>query len=374
MSLGEALRRRLLSHRWPPPWIGPSRGRTRLILHIGLHKTATTTIQIALRTHALRLARMGILFPRICTSGTHHGLAKRWVPRLGPDYDLPGGPLAGWERLAREFAGSGRTVVLSSEEFSRVVAGPRGQLAELKSLLSAFDEVEVLCVLRGQIGFAQSVYVQISRHSLPPAPGYLAGAAIRKGLAGGLIADYGLLHERLCRAFAPGQIRYLCYDTAAAEPGSVPGAFFRAIGVPPAAVPALAVPAANVSRPPLAVWAANALMQGRPGPHALVMLAARALEEVHGPGRTSCIFSRDEAARLAEHFNARNAAFAALVQETQPGFAMAPLAVDEGAIHREDLGRPFWRRLRELRAAAPGGDPAGTAATDGAVASAGAMD
>lgn len=370
MSLGDALRDRLLPRRWPPPWIGPRRGRTRLVLHIGLHKTATSTIQLALRTHMLKLARLGIVYPRICPSGTHHGLVKAWVPQLGPEYDLPGGPAAGWARIVREFAGCGRTVVLSSEEFSRVAAGPAAHLAELRGYLDAFDEVEVLCVLRGQIGFAQSVYLQISRHSPPPAPGFLAGTAIRKGIAGGLVADFALLHARLARAFDPARIRYLCYDTAAREPGSVPGAFFRALGVPAAEVPGLAVPAVNISKPALAVWAANTLTRDGPGPQALVRLAAQALDEIYGPGRRSCLFSRDEAARLAEHFNARNAAFADIVRRIQPGFAVADLAVDPGAIHREDIGRDFWARLRELRAAAAPadrGDPPETVAPASAI-------
>lgn len=348
--------------RWPPPWLGPRGRETRVLLHIGMHKTGTTTIQSALRSHRMALARLGILYPRLGAVDVHHGLARAWVRILSEDYDLAGGPEAAWERLAEHYAGSRRLVVLSSEEFSRLGGVAPVDPAGLRARAAAIGRVEVLCVLRGQIAFAQSVYAQISRRRRPEPPQAIVRNLLTTGLVhrpstdgGGLFADYGALYDRLLSGFAPEELHFLSFEAAAAGPGSVTGAFFRALGLDGRRALRFGVPAENVSPPALAVWAAAELAgPGRgPVPPALVAAAAAALSAEFGTARSS-IFTREEAARLAAHFNPLNRALAARIGRLQPGFALPELGPEPGAVHREDLTPAFWARLRA--AAAAGGE------------------
>jgi hypothetical protein len=359
VSLAGLIERRLLppAVRWPPPWLGPRGEATRIVVHIGLHKTGSTAIQAALSANRLALARRGILYPRLGPVDRHHYLARAWV-RVGKVYALPGGPLGAWARLARQFAGCGRTVVLSSEAFAQL-AGPRPvDPRGLREKLEAFDEVRITCVLRGQVGWAQSVWLQSARRMRPPPPEAMVAGMVGTGLlappaegGAGLFADYTLLLDRLSEGFAPAEIRFLGYEEAAAGPGAVSGAFLRALGVSEAAAARLAGPRLNVSPPPLAVLAALEATAPAPGgaDPATVAAAARALSDVFGPDTPGCIFTRAEVRALADRFGPANAALAARLAPVQPGFALPPLDLPPGTVHREDLGREFRARFAALR-------------------------
>ena len=66
----------------------------RAILHIGTHKTATTTLQDSFRLNAALLARRGLIYPQIdARHSGHHGLVTDWNP-LPAVYHLPGGSMA----------------------------------------------------------------------------------------------------------------------------------------------------------------------------------------------------------------------------------------------------------------------------------------
>lgn len=374
MSLRARLERRLLppAVRWPPPWLGPRGEGTRIVLHIGLHKTGSTAVQETLRANRLALARRGILYPRLGPADVHHYLARVWV-RVGKVYALPGGALGSWGRLARQFAGCGRTVVLSSEAFARLT-GPRAvEPSELRARLATVGAPEILCVLRGQVALAQSVWLQTARRMRPPPPETMVEAMLETGLlqrpsplGSGLFADYTALHDRLATAFAPGEMRFIPYEAAAAGPGAVPGAVLRALGLPEEVAARMAAPRLNVSPPALAVLAAQTLAAeaGRVATAAEVAAAAGLLAERFGPAAPGCIFTRAEVQALAARFEPLNAALAARLAPVQGAFALPPLAMPPGTVHREDLGPDF---LAALRARLSGPPPSGDAAIPGAL-------
>lgn len=95
----------------------------RLILHCGLHKTGTTSLQTVMRDAAGRLPAHGVLYPRAGRldqlGGGHHNLA--WELRQDRRFRREAGTLAD---LAAEVAGFEGDVVLSSEDFENALDDP----------------------------------------------------------------------------------------------------------------------------------------------------------------------------------------------------------------------------------------------------------
>lgn len=306
---------------------------SRVILHIGLHKTGTTFLQDSLAANRAALARHGVIYPEIGRANGHHALVTRWQPL--PEHlcaDTPAIDL--WRGLAR-LADGRNTVILSSEEFSR--GDRRVDLAEIRALLAAFDRVEVVCFLRHQLPLLQSIQLQITRaRALPAFPALLAGAR-RSGQATGVFLDFGALHDWLSGAFAPDRIRFVDYARARRAPGGLLGALLEICGAT-GALPDTMPPKANVSPDPLAFWLARQRCPEGPVPDRLLAEARAALDRRFGAGRRSTLYTRAEYRTLVAHFAPINAAFQARIETFQPGFTLSPpdpLPAD--TLWREDL-------------------------------------
>jgi hypothetical protein len=309
-----------------------------LVLHIGTHKTGTTALQQTLLANCDALAARGFDYPRLGRDAGHHLLVTRWIdlPRRHDD----GRPaLAHWRRLAARHAGGDRTLVLSSEGFSR--ARPQTvDFGELAGLAAGFGRRTVVCYLRNQAAFIQSVYVEVlKRGRLVDFDGFVAGC-IAEAYAGGLFLDYGALFAQVRAGFAPDEIRFFAYEEAVRHPGGLVGHFLATIGAPPC--PPLT---ANVSPGPVALWAAlRRAAPRRPSP-AGIAAAERALRTLYGDARPT-LFTRAQLAALRARFEPLNRAAEAAVAD--PGFRLAPLAVSGPVVHRDELDLE-----RLLAAAAP---------------------
>lgn len=146
---------------------------TRLVVHMGAAKTATTYIQHALYINTEVLREYGIYLPtsgRLSEFGgrsvAHHNLAweltkdERFRPRAGR-----------WSDLAAEIEGVDCPVVLlSCEGFERISRNPalRDVLAEQLHRLS--DDVRVVYVVRDQLSQINSLYAQAVKQFAPPQP------------------------------------------------------------------------------------------------------------------------------------------------------------------------------------------------------------
>ena len=53
---------------------------SRIILHVGTHKTATTTLQDTCAANRRRLAAHGVVFPEVGPTNGQHTLVTRWIP------------------------------------------------------------------------------------------------------------------------------------------------------------------------------------------------------------------------------------------------------------------------------------------------------
>lgn len=339
----------------------------RVILHIGTHKTGSTLIQNSFAANRTLLARHGVIYPEIGRATGHHSLLTRWLT-LDPYYHTPEAPLALWRDLGRH-ARSDSTLVLSSEEFSR---GNRPvNLAEVRDLLAPFDRIEVVCFLRDQMSFLQSIQLEMAKKRAVAGFSALLEGAHKTGYASGLHIDYGGLYDQLLGAFAPDQIRFVDYGQARRAPGGVLGTMLALCGAdlvaealkPPEGPNALV---ANISPDPLATWAAGLMAAPEAPTPALIAQIRTVLDEVFGKGRPSMLYTRAEYRALAAHVAPLNTAFEARLAGVQPGFALSPPDPDPnnlpppqkpgtntgkppGPIWREDMGQGFWVKFaREL--------------------------
>jgi hypothetical protein len=130
----------------------------KLFLHIGTHKTATTSIQFWFDRNRDEILRHGLLYPRtgIIQYAQHRlafALKRRRDKHRGdvPDLDAEIAELR--EAVRRSGAGA---VLISSEEF---FSAPRKRIAALRARLD-FCEPQVLAVVRRQDDFLLSSYDQ----------------------------------------------------------------------------------------------------------------------------------------------------------------------------------------------------------------------
>jgi tetratricopeptide (TPR) repeat protein len=158
--------------------------RRKLILHIGLPKTGTSSIQHFLVTRRKALLRQGFCFPATPGGSTHvamavaaayHGKPRKWqeevkqkamgVPPLLEDF---------WQQFYDEINALGpqiRTVILSAERFSGQLDSQE-KIENLRTALDPlFDDYRVIVYLRRQDAHATSAYSQMLRFGIiePPA-------------------------------------------------------------------------------------------------------------------------------------------------------------------------------------------------------------
>jgi hypothetical protein len=131
--------------------------KKRLIAHIGTHKTGSTSIQKALYESRTQLRKAGVLFPstdRGPRPSKHHSVSTAAKSRD------PAVAEAEHAALMEEFQASGAsTMIVSAEGFS----APNSGVPEFfKRFLGDFD-IEVICYLRRQDLFVESLYNQVLR-------------------------------------------------------------------------------------------------------------------------------------------------------------------------------------------------------------------
>ena len=315
-----------------------------LILHIGTHETGITAVQDIFAASRAGLAEHGVIYPGIGGASGHHGLAGDWTG-LPPSYRLEGGAGPAWAALARAHADTDATVFLSSEAFCRGAPRPV-DMAALRDRMAGFGAVRILCVLRDQASFLQSVWLEIARKRRVPAFGQYLKEALKTGFADGLWLDYGALYDHLLTGFAPEEIEFLSHDAVSSHPGGAAGYMCQYLGLPEAALTAPDAQS-NVSPDPLAFWAAASTAAPARPDAALMALAGRVLAARAGADKRSTLFTRAELARVAARYAPRNAALARRLAPHQPEFAPPAFPDWSDRIHREDLGNRFWIELAQ---------------------------
>jgi len=318
----------------------------RLILHIGTHKTASTMIQNTLFKNRDLLATHGVIYPALGKHTGHHGLLMDWLA-LPAAYQLPKGGLGTLRTLAAEYVETDKTLFLSSEEFSRG-GGTSGRvdMAELRTIFEGFDSVSVLCLLREQWQFLQSVYLEIARNRQPPRPPTLVQTALSTGMVDGPWCSYGSLYDQLLDGFSPNEIHFVDYAQASGHQGGILGVVLSFLELPfgSEALSAVKDGTSNVSPRALPKWASFAIAGGHTADPGLLDAIETAFDLEFGTDRKSCLFTRAEIKGLSDHFAPLNALLEKRVAETQPGFHISSTLPPPDAIYREDITAPFWLR------------------------------
>ncbi|ETA50657.1 hypothetical protein [Ponticoccus alexandrii] len=144
----------------------PRRGRPRLVLHVGTHKTGTTAIQTTLRDNRAALARAGLCYPDPAREPHPHLPAHNFIYRA----TLNGAEAMAAERdrIMAEFRASGADHLILSEEGLSL---PRDVLQDFFVPWSQDFDFEIVCFLRRQDRYAESLFSQYVRENKPIAHG-----------------------------------------------------------------------------------------------------------------------------------------------------------------------------------------------------------
>lgn len=197
----------------------------RLILHVGRHKTGTSTLQATLAESRDALTRQGVLYPALprlkegAGSGgdahiAHHGLARVLDARNGFQGMLPA-MVASIRDQARAAPGLD-TLLLSSEAFPRI-QNP----ALLRAFIGAFGtpEVEVICYVREVLDYAVSAW----RQRIQAQPRFITF----RDYCGRLRS----MESNLAMWESLGRLRLDWYDSALARHGDIVADFLAATGL-----------------------------------------------------------------------------------------------------------------------------------------------
>ena len=319
----------------------------KIVLHIGTHKTASTTIQDMFTANAALLAHYGLIYPQLSRGiSGHHGLVTDWNP-LPERYHLPMGSLANLGKIAASYGTGGQTVFLSSEEFSRGDPGARVDFKALRAALAPFERIEVVCLLREQWHFMQSVYLEVSKTRNPgPVEPYLR-QALETRMIEGLWIDYTLLYDHLLGAFAPDEIFFYNYDLWRLSEGGILGGMMGHLGLNLPLQDLVQVNGGHSNRSPASLpqWAANMVAHPFPAPDWLLEACAHAFDVEYGSGRESVIWHRAEMAALQDLAQDCNSRLCQRLAGVQSDFTMQNSAFTPQTVFRDDITLDFWRRV-----------------------------
>ncbi len=302
-----------------PPAVVPARaaGRggaldgRRLVLHLGLHKTASTWLQRQLLDQAPALRARGILVPQAGLPGPEFRPVR---PGGFPGHQgllaaLRRGDEAPWAALGQEVAQSGcGTVVISCENMALPTDPDRDALlARLFLRLGGARDVQVVAFVRSPDTWAEAYWAE------QVCNGLRAGARTLPEF----LVDHGDSLTDLPALFAPfevfagGPVRLADHDAAAAVPGGHWAALAQAAGLdlPPVPPAAQARTYAGPDRAQVqAALALNAMIAAEP-------LRARTLRAFFavpgGRGSRASFLPPAERRALVQRFAERSGAWAA---------------------------------------------------------------
>lgn len=154
-----------------------------LFLHIGCHKTGTTSIQIACVQNKPILQQQGFDFFNIGAKGNEirNGNTSSWVSRGEEYYDEiyhgRGEKIMKSKELALELSKSKYdNVIMSAEHFSWMI--DTNNISELKRELSEFFNVKIICYIRRQDKLIISHFQQSSSNNDSPSYYYYQGGCL----------------------------------------------------------------------------------------------------------------------------------------------------------------------------------------------------
>lgn len=205
----------------------PRRAGDRIcFLHIGPHKTGTTSIQNALFSNAEKLAEIGVFYPVLTDKSpgrvrrNHTPLARMRVMR-SPDFNKA--PY--WADLGKQIASVPGSIVISSEHFADVLRDEPKYRKTVDFFHGHGFRIVVVAYLRDQPAWLNSWYTQDQRNFMSQRS---FGEFLDDALETGLVDPWAILRrfiddERI-------EVRVVSFDKAVKQ--GLAKSFLRAVGAP----------------------------------------------------------------------------------------------------------------------------------------------
>jgi len=217
------------------------------VVHIGTHKTGTTSFQHALSAAAERIEATGEF--RLFRS--RHTDVKSWaleVPllvvrqslnftlrRLLPDATLESAKVALRRHVISELVSDAQHVILSQEALSFLRT--EAEFRELSLLFAESGRIpRFLVVLRNSEAFLRSYKAQLVKMGMPVSSEYKDSLTYTE--PDSWLADTASLIHGYHRAFGADSLKVLKYEVMVHDQGSVVPALWRACGLPEYLLPA----------------------------------------------------------------------------------------------------------------------------------------
>jgi hypothetical protein len=185
------------------------------ILHIGTHKTGTTSFQTMIACNSAHFAAQGLYYPTAGRDGPgHHNLA--WELSRDDRYNPAAGSIADLVEELRNLRPN--AVLVSSEDFEYLYSRPE-RLDVLQCALDALEySTRVILMVRDPCEYLESLYSALVRHGLTTRfDTFVADALKNRGVLFGkwdFRLDYSQLVEGFATTFGRDAIRVLAYDRA----------------------------------------------------------------------------------------------------------------------------------------------------------------
>jgi hypothetical protein len=179
-----------------------------LYIHIGYHKTGTTSLQSLLDQNAPALLDMGVFYPDTIGDGKRSYFRKhlQFFLDLKAAHSVGGDLAAPVAAMAEAILASGAPIAMISEEsFSGISEGVMDALA----LFRTWFNVKVIAVLRGQDSYLQSFYQQSIRDfgETRDFPDFIRGAEWQR-------LHYDTALQRWADRFGAENLHVLSYELA----------------------------------------------------------------------------------------------------------------------------------------------------------------
>ena len=135
----------------------------KIVIHMGLHKTGSTSFQNFLSLNKLVLMDVGILYPNIDNNEESHWKIPNQII------------LENWTYLENYFKeiiliankNNLKTIFISSEDMS-ILLTESYRVKKFENLITrlGITEIEWVCVLRNQWDYFNSLYAEMSKHKV----------------------------------------------------------------------------------------------------------------------------------------------------------------------------------------------------------------
>ncbi len=194
-----------------------------VVLHVGTHKTGTTSIQKMLAANEDHFAHEGLCYPQLTRVGAgHHNLV--WDLLDDERYDPAAGSFA--ELVAELGRDQPPRVLLSAEGFEYLYERPATARRLKEGLEGAGYQVEVVLALREVPGYLESLFYELKKHGLSVDLSGFVDEAVSNGSIHLRDMAFCLRYEELTDSFASvfgaGSLHVLAYG-----PSIVPSFFAR---------------------------------------------------------------------------------------------------------------------------------------------------